>query len=104
MAFANAQRSSTQYQTPRWRVVRAEQLRREPTCRSCRNEQRIVRATHVDHIKPPHTSDPAAFWAASTHDNLQSLCKHHSDVKTGREVAARMSRKRPPEQHPGVRG
>jgi hypothetical protein len=64
------------YQTQRWRAMRAEQLRRRPTCVYCGDP-----ATVVDH-NPPHRGDEEAFWDAS---RLQSLCAACNEDKTTRD-------------------
>lgn len=96
-AFATATRSSSLYQDPRWKARRAAQLQAEPYCRMCRAEGKLTPATFADHIEP-HRGDDRAFFA----NPLQSLCRWHSNVKTGRETRARMSTKRPVEPHPGL--
>jgi 5-methylcytosine-specific restriction enzyme A len=58
---------------PRWRRMRAAQLKREPACRRC-SEQ----ATTVDHITP-HRGDPALAFDP---ENLQSLCDRCSAAKS----------------------
>lgn len=103
MAFETATRSTGLYSTPRWKAIRRAVLSAEPYCRTCRSDGKLTTATFVDHIHAPHTSDERAFWAASIGANLQPLCRAHSNAKTGHEVAARMSRKREPEPHPGLR-
>ena len=72
------------YNTARWRSIRAEQLRREPLCRMCREDGgRITPATVADHIKR-HEGDEALFWNPA---NLQSLCKQHHDTSKRRHEA-----------------
>ena len=71
------------YSTKVWtKGLRPGQLLREPFCRECAAEGKRVRAVAADHIKP-HRGD----WSLFTDlDNLQSLCKHHHDAKTVREM------------------
>ena len=57
----------------RWKVLRREQLAREPMCKMC---GRL--ATSVDHIIP-HRGDPDFAYNA---DNLQSLCHACHNAKT----------------------
>lgn len=97
--FATARRATSLYQTSRWRKERAEHLEAEPYCRACRSLQRMTLATVVDHIQPPR-GDEVLFWDRR---NWQSLCKTHSDQKTGQETRARMNPSRPRELHPGLR-
>ena len=65
-----------------WQKCRAMHIAREPLCRECGKEGRLVSATEVDHIKPLAAGgdryDPA---------NLQSLCRSHHARKTWREKA-----------------
>ncbi|MCX7023060.1 MAG: HNH endonuclease [Spirochaetes bacterium] len=58
---------------PRWRRLRAIQLRKEPNCRRCGQ-----RAMTVDHINP-HRGD---VGLAFDPDNLQSLCDRCSAIKS----------------------
>ena len=58
---------------PRWRRLRAAQLKREPQCRRCRAD-----ATTVDHVVP-HRGDVALAFDSG---NLQSLCARCSAIKT----------------------
>jgi 5-methylcytosine-specific restriction protein A len=51
--------------------------------------------TDCDHIDRFGSDEPS---------NLQWLCRHHHNVKTGAEsVAARKPRRRPTERHPGLK-
>ncbi|WP_300985965.1 HNH endonuclease [Flavonifractor sp. An112] len=63
--------------------LRPTQLLAEPWCRECAKRGIRTRATVVDHVEP-HCGDWARFIDRS---NLQSLCKHHHDQKTARELA-----------------
>ena len=72
------------YSLPAWTDdLRPVQLLREPWCRECGSRGIRTRATVVDHVEP-HCGDWARFIDRS---NLQSLCKHHHDQKTARELA-----------------
>ena len=55
---------------PRWQRFRAAHLRKEPLCRSCFKDGRIVVATEVDHIV--RITDGGA---PLDHDNCQSLAE-----------------------------
>ena len=76
------------YQTDEWQLdLRPAQLLREPFCRECArlyppgDPRHRTPATVVDHIVP-HCGD----WDMFTDEgNLQSLCKHHHDIKTAQE-------------------
>lgn len=63
--------------------LRPTQLLREPWCGECAKRGIRTRATVVDHVVP-HRGDWARFIDRA---NLQSLCKHHHDQKTARELA-----------------
>lgn len=62
----------------RWRHARAKYLKEHPLCVKCQGENRLTKATVVDHIQP-HRGDGKLFWDKS---NWQSLCKRCHDKKT----------------------
>jgi 5-methylcytosine-specific restriction enzyme A len=68
------------YQRKAWKDARAAQLRREPLCRECRRNGKLVEAVIVDHIVPISLGgsdyDPA---------NHQSLCLRHHAIKGMKE-------------------
>ena len=74
------------YHDQRWcgpHGLRAQQLAKEPLCRTCRELGfpwgiQAATATVADHIKP-HKGNVALFFDPS---NLQSQCKRHHDIKT----------------------
>lgn len=63
------------YDSKRWKILRKEQLSRQPLCAYCEAQGLTVAASIVDHIQP-HKGDISLF---SNPDNLQSLCKHCHD-------------------------
>ena len=67
----------------RWQKARARYLKAHPLCVLCARQNKYVKATVVDHIKP-HRGDPILFWDES---NWQSLCKPCHDNKTWNEDA-----------------
>lgn len=75
---------------PNWPNIRAQVLRRDPTCVHCHNAP----ATDADHIGDPNHHGLS---------NLQGLCHpcHQTKTNADRE-AARPRRQRPAEQHPGM--
>lgn len=73
------------YDSDRWRMMRAEQLLREPFCRECATAGIRTRANTADHITP-HRGDPTLFYDP---DNLQSLCQSCHSRKTMEERTAR---------------
>lgn len=87
-----------------WYVVRRVVLQRDEhrcTARLRDDSRGPRRATDVDHIVPGDNHDLG---------NLQSLCRWHHKQKTAVESAAarrasrgRQLRRRPAEEHPGVR-
>lgn len=78
-----------------WPKLRAETLARNPICVLCG----VRPSTHCDHIKAK-TDD---------HTQLQGVCEPCHLRKSSREgneaqrANPRPGRKRPPEQHPGIR-
>ncbi len=83
--FARARRSSSLYQTPRWRQARRAFLAINPTCHECTRQGAITPATFVDHRRP-HGGNDAMFWDQS---NWQPLCRRCSNMKTGQDIQAR---------------
>jgi 5-methylcytosine-specific restriction protein A len=63
----------------KWQKARETFLKRNPLCSFCEQENKIVAASVVDHIKP-HLGDQALFWDTA---NWQPLCKpcHDSTKK-----------------------
>lgn len=70
--------------------IRERQLAREPYCRLCMAEGKVVDATEVDHIVPK------ALGGTDGPANLQSLCKTHHSAKSLEEMRARHPRARRP--------
>ena len=68
------------YGSLRWRLLRADVLRTEPFCRSCRAQGRNTLTHDVDHIVK-HDGDRQRFWDRA---NLQGLCKACHTQKTAR--------------------
>lgn len=66
------------YYRKSWKVLRTNQLRKEPCCRACDNNHIITVATEVDHIIP-HKGVVSRFFDEL---NLQSLCKSCHSRKT----------------------
>ncbi|MBV4424309.1 HNH endonuclease [Clostridium tyrobutyricum] len=62
----------------KWRIARSRYLKAHPLCVRCKEENKLTKATVVDHIKP-HRGDRVLFWNES---NWQSLCKRCHDIKT----------------------
>lgn len=62
----------------RWRAARKKFLKEHPFCVKCQEENRLTKATVVDHVVP-HRGDEKLFWDKS---NWQSLCKGCHDKKT----------------------
>lgn len=80
-----------------WQKIRAQVLARDATCVLCG----VRPATHCDHIKPKTDDDRPS--------QLQGVCEPCHLLKSSREGNdaqrnnPRPGRKRPPEQHPGLR-
>lgn len=62
----------------RWREARARFLKANPFCVGCLKDERVVKATVVDHVIP-HREDKKLFW---DENNWQALCKRCHDNKT----------------------
>ena len=62
----------------KWRTARNRFLKVNPLCVRCKEEDRLVKATVVDHVKP-HRGDKILFWDER---NWQALCKRCHDKKT----------------------
>lgn len=73
--------SSKRGYNSKWQKARARYLKVHPLCVHCAREERLVKATVVDHITP-HRGDPVLFWDES---NWQPLCKPCHDKKTFNE-------------------
>lgn len=85
----------------RWKLARADHLRRHPCCAMCSTLTRPVAATVVDHIAPHKLGDAKSsgdperiaaawklFWDRS---NWQSLCKFcHDSTKQRMEKSGRI--------------
>lgn len=64
-----------------WRKLRATILRQRPLCAECEKQGKLVKAQHLDHIRP-HKGDMALFYDP---DNLQGLCHSCHSRKTAQE-------------------
>jgi 5-methylcytosine-specific restriction protein A len=94
MAFASASRSTTLYQTTRWKKESAAFLIGK-RCVDCGATANLT----TDH-EPAHRGNEAAFWDKRT---WVPRCRPCHNKKTGRETQARRpSRRRPAEIHPGL--
>ena len=69
------------YKSARWQNLRKQVLLINPLCVECKNANRFIPATIVDHVVP-HKGDEKLFWIYS---NLQPLCKSCHDRKTSKE-------------------
>jgi 5-methylcytosine-specific restriction enzyme A len=80
-----------------WRQIRARVLARDPICKICG----VRTSTHCDHIE--------AKTDAHAEDRLQGVCATCHAQKSSREGNAaqraepKPGRRRPTEQHPGLR-
>ena len=81
---AHAERSDL-YDSPLWRKVRAEHLRRNPLCVACTAEGRSTPANVLDHILA--VRDGGAFFDG---DNHAGLCRQHHYSKSAKEGQARI--------------
>ncbi len=69
--------SSDFYRSKEWRKLRAIHLSKEPFCRDCKKEGRIIQGRIVDHI---HEINQGG--GALDENNLQTLCQTHHNRKT----------------------
>ena len=79
---AEAQAWRWMYGTEDWKLLRGDQLLREPFCRECARRDVRRYATDVDHIRD-HKGDWAVFTDPA---NLESLCHSCHSRKTAREL------------------
>jgi len=86
--------SSRHTSTTAWRKVAAQARERDGhACTQCG-----APAHQVDHVTPVHRG------GTDTLDNAQTICDAHHDAKTQAEAAAaRPTRRRTTEPHPGLR-
>ena len=68
------------YNSWKWRKFRKSYLERNPVCVMCEADGIVTPAQVVDHIIPMR-----AGGAAFDEKNLQSLCRHHHDIKSGKD-------------------
>lgn len=69
------------YVSPAWRKLRNGYIQQHPLCVECSKQGRIVAAYYVDHKIPIRQGG-----AALDEGNLQSLCKHCHNSKSGKEA------------------
>lgn len=68
------------YQSDEWRQVKRQHLEKEPLCRECKKNGKLMRATMVDHIIPIKQGGPPL-----DDGNLQSLCWSCHSRKSAQE-------------------
>ena len=64
----------------KWQRFRKQYLKAHPFCVMCLKQGLFVPATLIDHIRPFRGEERLEYGR----DNLQALCKHHHDEKTGK--------------------
>ncbi|HET8886803.1 MAG TPA: HNH endonuclease signature motif containing protein [Salinimicrobium sp.] len=69
------------YNSWAWRKVRKAYIDKQPLCEKCIEEDKTVAAAFVDHIQ--RIEDGGAKLDEA---NLQSLCKHCHNSKSGKEA------------------
>lgn len=69
------------YQSAAWRRLRMIKLQANPVCEECLRRGLVTEATVVDHIVPINEGG-----APLDMRNLQSLCAHCHNIKSGREA------------------
>ena len=68
------------YNSKAWRGLRAAYIRAYPLCKKCKDEGKIKKADHVDHVNPISKGGELLDWY-----NLQSLCRKCHGDKTASE-------------------
>lgn len=68
----------------RWRKIRGLHLQREPLCRYCKAQGRLIPGNHVDHING--RADRAEDYCQ---ENLQTLCGSCHSAKTQAQEAGK---------------
>jgi 5-methylcytosine-specific restriction protein A len=69
------------YNSQRWRKLRKRFLKENPLCVECEKVELIRGADMVDHIKT--IGEGGARFDLN---NLQPLCHHHHNIKSGKEA------------------
>lgn len=91
MSWATSNRRATL--PPDWRKIRARILKRDPLCRLAYPDICAGHSREVDHIGPPNDHRPHM---------LRGVCTPCHKRRTQEQAqAARPTRARPQEQHPG---
>ncbi len=75
------------YKTAAWQKARKAQLQREPLCRYCKDEGKIVAATVCNH-KVPHKGNWQLFIDPKNHES--SCAPHHDSLIQSYERTGRM--------------
>lgn len=88
------ERGKNIYNTPTWKRYRKAQLLLQPLCQHCLTFGVSTLAQLVDHIV--EIEDGGAIYDL---DNLQSLCKTHHNIKTGKEKS---KRNKPTKNYPSL--
>jgi len=79
-AFGRRKDNSKFYNSWTWRKVSKAFKLENPFCVKCEEEGKVVAAKFTDHIE--RIEDGGAKFDK---DNLQALCQHHHDSKSGKE-------------------
>lgn len=69
------------YRSTVWRKLRAHKLHINPICEECNKHGRITPAVMVDHITPINKGGGRLDMG-----NLQSMCNHCHNIKSGKEA------------------
>jgi len=72
------------YSTAEWQALRQYHISREPLCRICAADGKVVQGVEVDHITPIRDGG-----ARRDDSNLQTLCRSCHAKKTAFETASR---------------
>ena len=68
------------YQSRQWRELSLAKRRTNPLCEECEKKGIVKVSDCTDHIVPISKGGDPWAW-----DNLQALCRHCHDSKTGKE-------------------
>lgn len=78
------------YHSTAWRKFRNRYISENPLCVECYLEGKSVAGHVVDHIKQINREDPynthfGVYGEPLDEDNVQTLCHHHHNKKSGKE-------------------
>lgn len=87
-SWSNYGHNSFNYQSKDWRTLRAEVIKHQPICVSCKAKGLVTLTKVIDHITPVQEYNGSPLDKS----NLQGLCKQCDDIKRGQEVQNRLKK------------